>query len=83
MSVIIILIASLAVGLIFIPVLGGLFGRRNPRSEKEEGALAAAESGSLDDLDPVSARYAAKLVLSRFTPQRHEDHSTGSRNLRV
>ncbi|QLF71833.1 efflux RND transporter permease subunit (plasmid) [Peteryoungia desertarenae] len=60
-TVIIILIASLAVGLIFIPVLGGLFGRRNPRSQKEEEALTAAESGNLDQLDPVSSRYASLL----------------------
>lgn len=60
-TVIIVLTASLAMGLIFIPVLGSLIGLRNPRSEKEEKALSAAESGSLDDLDPFTASYVGLL----------------------
>jgi multidrug efflux pump len=60
-TVIIVLTASLAMGLIFIPVLGGLIGRRNPRDENEEKALSAAESGNLDDLDRVTATYVGIL----------------------
>jgi multidrug efflux pump len=60
-TVIIILTASLTMGLIFIPVLGSLIGRRNPRAEKEETALSAAESGKLEDLDSVTAFYVRML----------------------
>ncbi|MBB2973052.1 efflux RND transporter permease subunit [Mesorhizobium sp. RMAD-H1] len=56
-TVIAILTASLAMGLVFIPVLGGMIGKRNPRAEKEERALSAAESGNLDDLDRVTGTY--------------------------
>ncbi|UUP19805.1 efflux RND transporter permease subunit [Nitratireductor thuwali] len=60
-TVIAILTASLAMGLVFIPVLGGLIGRRNPRAEEEEKALVAAESGDLEDLDRVTRIYVAVL----------------------
>ncbi|MFC6658361.1 efflux RND transporter permease subunit [Roseibium salinum] len=60
-TVIGILIASLAMGLIFIPVLGSLIGRRKPRQETEEKALSAAESGDLEDLDRVTSVYVSAL----------------------
>jgi multidrug efflux pump len=60
-TVIVIMIASLAMGLIFIPVLGSLIGRRNPRPQKEETALSAAESGNLEDLDRVTGLYVGVL----------------------
>jgi len=60
-TVIAVLIASLAMGLIFLPVLGSLIGRREQRQEKEKKALAAAESGDLKDLDPVTSTYAGAL----------------------
>jgi multidrug efflux pump len=60
-TVIIILLASLAMGIVFIPVLGALVGRRNPRAAQEEKALAAAEHGRLEDLDRVTRFYVAVL----------------------
>ena len=60
-TVIVIMTASLSMGLIFIPVLGSLIGRRNPRAQKEETALSAAESGNLEDLDRVTAFYVGVL----------------------
>ncbi|WP_274425876.1 efflux RND transporter permease subunit [Chelativorans sp. YIM 93263] len=60
-TVIVVLMASLAMGLIFIPVLGGLIGRRNPRAEEEEKALAAAEEGDLNDLNRTTRAYIAVL----------------------
>ncbi|WEX10635.1 efflux RND transporter permease subunit [Chelativorans sp. AA-79] len=60
-TVIAILTASLAMGLVFIPVLGGMIGKRNPRAQEEEKALAAAESGDLEDLDRVTRIYVSAL----------------------
>jgi multidrug efflux pump len=60
-TVIIIMTASLAMGLIFIPVLGSLIGRRNPRAQKEETALSAPESGDLEDLDRITGFYVGVL----------------------
>lgn len=56
-TVIVILGASLAMGLVVIPVLGSVIGRRNPRGEGEERALSAPEMGELEDLDRVTSAY--------------------------
>ena len=60
-TVILVLTASLAMGLVFIPVLGGLVGRRSARPADEERALAAAESGDLEDLDRFTRSYVSAL----------------------
>ncbi len=44
-TVIVTLIASLLMALIFVPVLGGMIGRRQPRTAKAKAALQATEKG--------------------------------------
>ncbi|MDZ5699020.1 efflux RND transporter permease subunit [Chelativorans sp. M5D2P16] len=61
MTVILVLSASLVMGLVFIPVLGGLIGRRNPRAAQEEKSLAAAEEGDLEDLGGFTRGYVGIL----------------------
>ncbi|AWL11587.1 Nickel-cobalt-cadmium resistance protein NccA [Saliniradius amylolyticus] len=55
-TVIITLIASLAMALIFIPVLGGVIGRA-PRDQIGQQAVIAAESGKLEDIGGFTGRY--------------------------
>ncbi|MCT7377236.1 efflux RND transporter permease subunit [Chelativorans salis] len=60
-TVIIVLTASLAMGLIFIPVLGGLIGQRTSRPPEEERALAAAESGDFAEVGGFTRSYVSAL----------------------
>ena len=50
LTVICILTASLLVALVFIPVLGGLFGKVGATSDEEKQNVIASENGHYDDL---------------------------------
>ncbi|WP_371056618.1 efflux RND transporter permease subunit [Rhodosalinus sp. K401] len=57
-TVILTLTASLAMALIFIPVLGGLIGRVQPQTASEKAALEAAERGDPRRAGGWTGRYA-------------------------
>ena len=67
-TVILTLTASLAMALIFIPVLGGLIGRRQPRAARASAALAATESGDPRAAPGVTGAYARLLDASIRRP---------------
>ncbi|MBA1147517.1 efflux RND transporter permease subunit [Ectothiorhodospiraceae bacterium WFHF3C12] len=56
-TVLITLTASLAMALVFIPVLGGLIARRDRTSEANHNALVAAESGDLGSIGGFTGGY--------------------------
>ncbi|WP_435104203.1 efflux RND transporter permease subunit [Arhodomonas sp. AD133] len=60
-TVLITLTASLAMALVFIPVLGGLIARRGRVSEANVAALAAAERGDIGALHGFTRAYARLL----------------------
>jgi multidrug efflux pump len=49
--------ASLLVALIFLPVLGSVFGKAQPGNENTMKALAASEGGDLRDVGGLTGRY--------------------------
>ena len=53
--------ASLAMALIFVPVLGAAIGRRDARDPKAAKALAAAETGSLKNIKGFTGIYLSVL----------------------
>jgi multidrug efflux pump len=53
--------ASLLMALVFVPTLGGVVGKRAPDSAHRTAALAAAETGNLDDIDGFSGVYVRML----------------------
>nr|MBV6628345.1 efflux RND transporter permease subunit [Oceanococcus sp. HetDA_MAG_MS8] len=55
------LTASLFMALIFVPALGGVIGRPGAVSPALQAELAAAESGDLDKLRGLNARYVKTL----------------------
>ncbi|HVV64337.1 MAG TPA: efflux RND transporter permease subunit [Rhizomicrobium sp.] len=57
-TLIIILSASMVVALIFLPVLGGMFGRPPPRDERHEKAIEASETGDWREIPGVTGWYA-------------------------
>lgn len=64
-TVLITLIASLAMALVFIPVLGGMIGKKRGTSITNLDAIKAAEDGDLEDIQGMTGRYLrtlAKLV---------------------
>ncbi len=56
-TVIFTLTASLAMALIFIPVLGGVFGRQGGEQGSHQARIRIAESGDLNQLDGFSGFY--------------------------
>jgi multidrug efflux pump len=62
-TVLVTLIASLAMALIFIPVLGGMIGGRQSGSSASIQALQAAESGDLDAIRGLSGGYLRALTI--------------------
>ncbi|MGZ5931555.1 MAG: efflux RND transporter permease subunit [Rhizomicrobium sp.] len=66
-TLIIVLSAALIVALIFMPVLGGMFGKPPPRDEDHERAIEASETGDWRDIPGITGWY-AKLAerLTRF-----------------
>jgi multidrug efflux pump len=57
-TLIIILSASVVVALIFLPVLGGMFGKPPPRDEQHEKAIEASETGDWRDIPGITGWYA-------------------------
>lgn len=57
-TLIIVLGASMIVALIFLPVLGGFFGKPPPRDAQHEKAIAASETGDWRDIPGITGWYA-------------------------
>jgi len=57
-TLIIILSASMVVALIFLPVLGGMFGKQPPYDEQHERAIEASETGDWHDIPGITGWYA-------------------------
>ena len=57
-TLIIVLGASMFVALIFLPVLGGFFGKAPPRDEEHERAIEASETGDWRDIPGITGWYA-------------------------
>ncbi len=57
-TLIIVLGASMFVALLFLPVLGGLFGRPPPRDETHERAIEASETGDWREIPGITGWYA-------------------------
>jgi multidrug efflux pump len=57
-TLIIILSASMVVALIFLPVIGGLFGKTPPHDELHEKAIEASETGDWRDIPGITGWYA-------------------------
>jgi multidrug efflux pump len=60
--------ASLIMALVFVPTLGGLFGRRGAQDADRLRALAAAEQGDLDDIGGLTGAYLRALKLALRVP---------------
>ncbi|RVT86963.1 efflux RND transporter permease subunit [Rhodobacteraceae bacterium CCMM004] len=67
-TVLLTLAASLFMALIFIPVLGGVIGRRSPQSAADKAALHAAEHGDPRDLGGATGLYVRLLHWSILRP---------------
>src|SRR6185312_13320592 len=57
-TLIIILSSSMIVALIFLPVLGGLFGKTPPVDEEHEKAIEASETGNWREIPGITGWYA-------------------------
>ncbi|HEX3651784.1 MAG TPA: efflux RND transporter permease subunit [Rhizomicrobium sp.] len=57
-TLIIVLSSSMIVALIFLPVLGGFFGKAPERNEKHEKAIEASETGDWRDIPGITGWYA-------------------------
>lgn len=66
-TVLLTLAASLAMALVFIPVLGGMIGKADQTQSKALEAIRAAETGNLDTIGGAAGWYLATLkrLLSR------------------
>ncbi|WP_281984070.1 efflux RND transporter permease subunit [Thalassorhabdomicrobium marinisediminis] len=67
-TVILTLFASLFMALIFIPVVGGLIGKRQPQSAKDKAALHAAELGDPRDMGGFTGAYVKLLHWAILRP---------------
>jgi multidrug efflux pump len=67
-TVILTLSASLFMALIFIPVVGGLIGKRAPRTAKSKAALHAAEFGDPRDMTGFTGAYVRLLEKAVLRP---------------
>src|SRR6056297_521899 len=67
-TVILTLSASLFMALVFIPVVGGLIGRRQPQSAKAKAALHAAETGDPRTIGGVTGAYVRLLEQAILRP---------------
>jgi len=57
-TLIIILSASMIVALVFLPVLGGMFGKTSVHDEEHERAIEASETGDWRDIPGITGWYA-------------------------
>ena len=76
-TVILTLFASLFMALIFIPVVGGLIGKRQPQSAQAKAALHAAELGDPREMGGLTGAYVRHAGMGDPAP-RH-DASAGRR----
>ena len=67
-TVILTLFASLFMALIFIPVVGGLIGKRQPQSAAAKEKLYAAEVGDPRDIKGISGAYVRVLEWAILRP---------------
>lgn len=67
-TVMLTLAASLAMALVFIPVLGGVFGRPGAQSARQLAALKAAEEGDLDEIGGSVGAYLRALRWAVLRP---------------
>ncbi|MGR3541167.1 MAG: efflux RND transporter permease subunit [Hasllibacter sp.] len=67
-TVLLTLFASLFMALIFIPVMGGLIGRRQPQSARAKRALAAAEAGDPREIGGLTGAYVRLLQRAVLRP---------------
>ncbi|WP_324754314.1 efflux RND transporter permease subunit [Roseovarius sp. Pro17] len=67
-TVILTLTASLFMALIFIPVVGGLIGKKPPQSAKDKATLHAAEKGDPRDLGGFTGGYVKVLQFAILRP---------------
>ena len=67
-TVILTLAASLLMALVFIPVLGGLIGRRQPQRAAAKAALDAAERGDPREIRGTSGAYVRLLERALLRP---------------
>lgn len=57
-TLIVVLGASMVVALIFLPVLGGFFGKPQPHDEQHQRAIEASETGDWRDIPGITGWYA-------------------------
>ncbi|UWR33691.1 efflux RND transporter permease subunit [Sulfitobacter sp. W027] len=67
-TVILTLTASLFMALVFIPVVGGIIGKRPPQSAKDKATLYAAEQGDPRDLTGFTGGYVKLLQFAILRP---------------
>ncbi|WP_339637146.1 efflux RND transporter permease subunit [uncultured Sulfitobacter sp.] len=67
-TVILTLTASLFMALVFIPVVGGIIGKRPPQSAKDKATLYAAEQGDPRDLKGFTGGYVKLLQFAILRP---------------
>jgi multidrug efflux pump len=67
-TVILTLFASLFMALVFIPVVGGIIGKRQPQSATSKAALHAAEFGDPRDIRGVTGSYIRLLEWAILRP---------------
>ncbi len=67
-TVILTLFASLFMALVFIPVVGGLIGKRQPQSARAKAALVAAETGDPREIGGITGAYVRLLERAILRP---------------
>lgn len=67
-TVILTLAASLFMALVFIPVVGGIIGKRPPQSNKDKAALYAAEKGDPREMKGFTGMYVRVLHWAILRP---------------
>ena len=67
-TVILTLFASLFMALVFIPVLGGVIGKRQPQSARAKAALYAAEVGDPREIGGLTGAYVRLLERAILRP---------------
>ncbi|MEM9388166.1 MAG: efflux RND transporter permease subunit [Pseudomonadota bacterium] len=67
-TLIAVLTASLVMALVFVPTLGGIFGRAGTLDPKAQAELAAAEQGDLDEIRGLTGAYLRVLRVALRVP---------------
>lgn len=67
-TLIAVLSASLVMALVFVPTLGGIFGRAGTLDPKAQAELAAAEQGDLDQIHGFTGAYLRVLRVALRVP---------------